>query len=146
MKTVNQCTLVLAITFFSVSRCQADENGKTELEGTWNLVNLERDGKEVEPQKDTRAIFTGSNFVIKVGDKVIAGGTFKVDAAQKPKATDATYAEGPDSKKSFKAIYRIGGDTLKFCRAGSPDQERPTEFKTKAGTGGIASVYKRAKP
>jgi uncharacterized protein (TIGR03067 family) len=146
MKTVCHFALMLAIVFFTVSQNRAAEDGKTELEGTWDLVSLERDGKAVEPQKNTRAIFSGSIFVIKVGDKMIAGGNFTVDAAQKPKATDATYTEGPDKEKSFKGIYQIDGDTLKFCRAGSPDQKRPTEFKTKAGTNGVASVYKRAKP
>ncbi len=146
MKTFCYCTLFLAITILAVSQIRAAEDGKTELEGTWDMVSLERDGKEVKPQKNTKAIFTGDKFVIQVGDKVIAGGTFKVDATQKPKATDAKYTEGPDKGKSFKGIYQIDDDTLKFCRAGSPDQKRPTEFKTKADTGAMASVYKRAKP
>jgi hypothetical protein len=47
--------------------------------------------------------------------------------------------------KSFKSIYQLDGDILKFCRAGSPDQERPTEFKTTAEKGGFVSVFKRAK-
>lgn len=146
MKTVCHFALMLAMVLFAVSQNRAAEDGKTELEGTWDLVSLERDGKEIKPQKDTKALFTGDKFVIQVGDKVIAGGTFKIDAGQKPKATDATYTEGQDKGKSFKGIYQIDGDTLKFCRAGSPNQERPTVFKTKAGTDGVASIYKRAKP
>lgn len=144
MKTVFHFAPMLAIVLFAVSQNKAAEDGKTELEGTWDLVSLERDGKEIKPQKDTKALFTGDKFMIQVADKVIAGGTFRIDATQKPKATDATYTEGPDMGKSFKGIYQIDGDTLKFCRAGSPDQKRPTEFKTKAGTDGVASVYKRA--
>jgi hypothetical protein len=35
---------------------------------------------------------------------------------------------------------------VKFCRTGSPDQNRPTEFKTKPDTGQFVAVYKRAKP
>lgn len=146
MKTICHFTSILAIAFCAVYQNKAAVDAKTELEGTWDLVSLERDGKEVKPQKITKAIFTGDKFVIQVEDKVIAGGTFKIDSTQKPKATDAAYTEGPDKGKSFKGIYQIEGDVLKFCRAGSPDQKRPTEFKTKADTGGIASVYKRAKP
>ena len=54
--------------------------------------------------------------------------------------------EGPDKGKTFKGIYELDGDSSKFCRAGTPEQERPTEFKTKAGTGALASAYKRLKP
>jgi uncharacterized protein (TIGR03067 family) len=146
MKTVTHFALMSAIVLFAISQNRASEGGKTELEGTWELVSLERDGTEVKPQKDTRASFTGEKFTIQVGDKVIAEGTFKADAKQKPKATDATYSEGPDKGKSFKGIYQIDGDTLKFCRAGSPDQKRPTEFKTNVGSDGVASVYRRLRP
>jgi uncharacterized protein (TIGR03067 family) len=114
-----------------------------QLQGTWVLVSLERDGKEVKPQKDTKAIITGDKFIIKVGDKVIAGGTSKLDPSKTPKAVDTTYTEGPDKGKTFKGIYQLDGDMVKFCRAGSPEQERPTEFKTTADRGGLLSVYKR---
>ncbi len=115
------------------------------LQGTWELVYFERDGKDVKLQPGTQAIYTGNKFVVKAGDKVIAAGTVKLDPSKKPKASDATYTEGADKGKTFKSIYQIDGDTTKFCRAGSPDQDRPTELKTKAGTGQIAAVYKRAK-
>jgi hypothetical protein len=57
---------------------------------------------------------------------------------------DITYTEGPDKGKTFKGIYELDGDKAKFCRAGSPDDDRPTEFKTKADSNGFDSVYKRA--
>jgi len=125
--------------------CTADEP-KSEFEGTWDLVSVERDGKERPVEKGTQMVTTGNKFVVKAGDKVIAAGTFKLDANKKPKWSDVTYTEGPDKGKTIKGIYEVEGDTSRFCRAGTPEQERPTEFKTKAGTGGLASVYKRAKP
>ena len=115
------------------------------IQGTWDLVYFERDGKEVKLRNDTRAINTGDKFVVKVGDKVIAAGTFKFDASKKPKASETTYTEGPDKGKTFKGIYQLNGDMVKFCRAGSPDQKRPTEFKTKPDSGQFVAVYKRAK-
>lgn len=120
-------------------------DGKSELEGTWDLVYFERDGKEVMLREETKAINIGDKFVVKVGDKIIAAGNFKLDPSKNPKTVDSTYTEGPDKGKTFKSIYQLDGDMLKFCRAGSPDSERPTEFKTKPGSGGFVSVYKRAK-
>jgi uncharacterized protein (TIGR03067 family) len=115
------------------------------LEGTWDLIYFERDGKEVKLQKDTQAINTGDKFVVKRGEEVIAAGTMKLDPSKKPKASETAYTEGMDKGKSFKGIYQIDADTVKFCRAGSPDDERPTEFKTKPGSGRFVAVYKRAK-
>ncbi len=116
-----------------------------ELDGTWEQVFVEQHGNEVKPQKDIKLIITGDKFVIKVDDKVVAAGTSKRDPSKKPKAFDSTYTEGPEKGKTFKGIYQREGDTVKFCRAGSPDDERPTEFKTKADSGGFVSAYKRAK-
>jgi uncharacterized protein (TIGR03067 family) len=80
-----------------------------------------------------------------VSDKVIAGATFQIDPTKKPNSTNATYTEGSDMRKAFKGIYQLDGNMLKVCRAGSPNEERPTEFTTKAGTGQLASAYMRAK-
>lgn len=129
----------------TASRGIPAQGAKSETEGTWEIISLERDGKEVKPQKDTKLIVTGATFVVKVGDKVIAAGTGKLDPTKKPKTIDTVYTEGSDKGKSFKGIYQLDGDTLKFCRPGSPDSDRPTEFKTTAGRGGFVSVYRRVK-
>lgn len=131
--------------FLAHQRSAAEDEKKNELEGTWELVSLERDGKDVKIQPDTKLAVTGNKFVVMVGDKVISGGTFKLDPGKNPKAIDSIYTEGPDKGKSFKGIYQLEGKTVKFCRAGTPDKERPAEFKTTAESGGLASVYKRAK-
>jgi uncharacterized protein (TIGR03067 family) len=115
------------------------------MEGTWDLTYLERDGAEVKVQPGTRAINAGDKFVIKRGAEVVAAGTMKLDPSKTPKASEATYTDGPDKGKTFKGIYQIDGDTVKFCRAGSPDQERPTGFKTKPGSGQFVAAYKRSK-
>lgn len=134
----------LALVGFAASQECAGEDAKSELEGTWHLVYFERDGKELKVQGETQSMFTGDKFVVKRGDKVIAAGTFKLDPSKKPKTLDAAYTEGPDKGKTFKSIYQIDGDLLKFCRAGTPDEDRPTEFKTKPESGQLVSRYKKA--
>lgn len=138
--------LGLVVMGFVASQGNTADEAKSEFEGTWDLVSVERDGKEQLVQKGTQMVTTGNKFVLKAGDKIIVAGMFKFDASKKPKTVDVTYTEGPDKGKTLKGIYEVEGDTRRFCRAGTPEQERPTEFKTKAGTGGLASVYKRAKP
>ncbi len=142
------CSLVIvSVVALLVASAKADDakDDLKAIQGTWDLVYFERDGKEVKLQPGTQAINSGDKFVVKRGDQVIAAGTFKFDPSKKPKASETTYTEGPDKGTTFKGIYQIDGDTMKFCRSGSPDDERPTEFKTKSGTGQFAATYKRAK-
>jgi uncharacterized protein (TIGR03067 family) len=118
------------------------------LQGTWDIVFLERSGSEVKPQKDTTMTVTGDKFVIKVGERVIAAGTLKLDPDKSPKVAELSYTEGlaTEKGKTFKGIYRLEGDRWTFCRGRSPDQGPPAEFKTKPDRGGFLAVYqKRAK-
>ena len=94
----------------------------------------------------TRWINAKRKFTVKRGTEVIAAGTSKLDSTQNPQALDVTYTEGPDKGTTFKGIYQIDGDTVKFFRAGKPEDPRPSEFKTKAGSGSFVSVYQRVKP
>jgi uncharacterized protein (TIGR03067 family) len=146
MRQVGTVVVLLAMTLAIRSATAGDATDDLKaFQGTWDLVSFEREGKEVKPQNDTKAIITGHKTIIKVGDKVIAAGTFKLDPGKKPKAVDLTYTAGPDKGKTFKGIYQFDGDQVKFCRPGSPDDDRPTEFKTKVGSRAFVSVYKRAK-
>jgi uncharacterized protein (TIGR03067 family) len=138
--------LGLIVAGFLAPKVSKAEEAKNELEGTWVMVSVERDGRAIRPQTNLKMIYTADKFVLKSGDDVVVAGTIKLDPTKKPKTIDTTYTEGPNKGQTLKGIYEVDGDTAKFCRAGEPDQDRPTEFKTKAGSGGLFSVYKRAKP
>jgi uncharacterized protein (TIGR03067 family) len=146
MRPCVRILLGLIVVGLMASRESKADDAKNELEGTWVMVSVERDGREIRPQTNLKMIYTGDKFVLKAGDDVVVAGTVKLDTTKKPKAVDTTYTEGPNTGQTLKGIYEVDGDTAKFCRAGAPDQDRPTEFKTKAGSGGLFSVYKRAKP
>jgi uncharacterized protein (TIGR03067 family) len=143
---VRSLSVGLALILGGLLVAQRGAGNETAIEGTWELVSVERDGKEMKVHKDTKLIVEGDKFVIMVGDKTVAGGTSKFDPSKKPNAVDSTYTEGPDKGKSFKGIYQLDGDMVKFCRASGPDKERPTEFKTTQEGGGFLAVYKRVKP
>jgi uncharacterized protein (TIGR03067 family) len=102
------------------------------------------DGKEIKLVNATQAVITGDKSVVKAGNQVTATGTFKLDPTKRPKALDFTSNQGPGKGKTFKGIYELRGDTLKFCLAGSPDQDRPTKFRSKPGSSQLVFVYKRA--
>jgi uncharacterized protein (TIGR03067 family) len=122
------------------------------LAGTWLTVSLVNNGKtlvdEKNPPKEgpaTKLAYDGNKWMIKVGDKTVASGIFKIDATKTPKEIDIFDESGVKNDKTKLGIYELDGDTYKFCLvpAGKP---RPTEFTSKEGSGHSLGVSKREKP
>jgi uncharacterized protein (TIGR03067 family) len=69
-------------------------------------------------------------------------GTYTLDSATQPKSLTVTGTAGPNSGKTFPAIYELNGDTLRICYdlAGA---SRPTEFKSIADTKLYLVTYNR---
>jgi uncharacterized protein (TIGR03067 family) len=114
------------------------------LQGKWQLVSLERDGKSVDVPKDAVRVVKGDKYTINPRPGVTIEGTFKIDPTTKPKQVDATASAGPNKGKTMMGIYEIDGDTLKICYA-LPGKDRPTEFGSKEGSGWIYAEHKKVK-
>jgi uncharacterized protein (TIGR03067 family) len=133
----------------------ADDPSKDDLEklrGTWLTVSLVDDGKTIVDEKTppkeraaTKLAYEGNKWVIKVGDKAVASGVFKIDATRTPREIDILDESGEKNEKTKLGIYELTGDTYKFCLApaGKP---RPKEFASKAGSGHSLGVSTREKP
>jgi len=116
-----------------------------QLQGTWQMVSHEVDGKPDDALKGAMRVVEGDKFTIKKGDKVLRAATIKLDPTKKPKWIDITFTEGLEKGKTRLGIYVLEGDTQKICY-GDLDKERPTEFVSKTGTGHRLVVFKRIKP
>ena len=112
----------------------------TNSRGTWLTVSLVNDGKtlvdEKTPPKEgpaTKLVYDGNKWMIKVGDKTVASGEFRIDATKTPKEIDIMDETGVKNDKTKLGIYELEGDTYKYCLApaGKP---RPTSFTCKAGS------------
>jgi uncharacterized protein (TIGR03067 family) len=114
-------------------------------EGDWVLVSSFSDGKKLpaEVVKAMRRTIKGNKFTVTRMGETVASGTFTVDPTKKPKTIDVKRATGPDKDKPMLGIYELDGDNYKVCFA-PPGKERPTKFFSKAGTGHVLSVWKRA--
>jgi uncharacterized protein (TIGR03067 family) len=125
----------------------AEEGGKDlkQLQGTWVRASEEKNGQKtpVAELKNTRLTLKGDQYTLDDG-KQKRTGTFKLDESKTPKTLDIVSGEGPNKGKTLKAIYKIEGDTFTYCVA-PPDQDRPTEFSGKAGSGHTLLVNKREK-
>jgi uncharacterized protein (TIGR03067 family) len=150
------CFVVLAIGAImgangpgTLDASQADH---AKLQGTWLTVSLVNDGKTLVDEKTppkkgpaTKFAYEGSKWMVKVGDRNVATGVFKIDATKTPKEIDILDESGVKNEKTKLGIYEFDGDDYKFCLApaGKP---RPTDFTSKAGSGHSLGVSKREKP
>jgi uncharacterized protein (TIGR03067 family) len=132
----------------------ADDVSKSDrdkLQGAWLTVSLINDGKTLvddksptKPGPATVLIYEGEKWIIKVGDKAVASGVFKVDSTKKPKEIDIFDESGMTNAQTKLGIFELDGDTYRYCLApaGKP---RPTEFASKPGSGHSLGVSKRGK-
>jgi uncharacterized protein (TIGR03067 family) len=153
---MNTCFLILIAALAIAVESSGNEgpvrDDLANLRGTWLTVSLVNDGKTVVGEKATpksgpatTLVYEGNSWMVKVGDKTVATGTFKIDAAKSPKEIDILDETGVKNEKTKLGIYEVDGDTYKFCLApaGKP---RPTEFTSKAGSGHSLGVSRREKP
>ncbi len=115
---------------------KAIEEDRKKLQGSWEYVATEKDGKSVK-QNEEAGIMTLK------GDKILAAGSdeygiFTLGANRKFKAIQFRFKNGQGLANL--GAYELNGDTLRICR--DPDRAFPTEFKTK-GTKNRIEEYKR---
>src|SRR6266705_2005668 len=74
---------------------------RDKLQGTWLTVSLVNDGKTLVDEKTppkqgpaTKLVYDGNKWMIKVGDKTVATGIFKIDSRKKPKEIDVMGKSG----------------------------------------------------
>jgi uncharacterized protein (TIGR03067 family) len=117
-----------------------------QLQGEWLMVSGEIDtfALPAEMVKTSKRVATGDETSLTLGGRPYFTAKFTIDPSKHPKTIDYAMTEGPTKGKTQLGIYAFDGDTVKFCFA-SPGKERPTEFKTSAGSGRTLSVWKRAK-
>jgi uncharacterized protein (TIGR03067 family) len=150
MTKICSATLALGLLLAAAARCDDAKKEAEKFQGAWKAVKFERGGENKDDAEGHQLIFSGDEFTIKRGDKVMIKGKYKIDAAKTPKEIDMeiTEDESPDGKnkgKTAKAIYLIEGDGLKWCVAEPGTDDRPKEFATQAGTKHIMVTFKREK-
>jgi uncharacterized protein (TIGR03067 family) len=98
---------------------------KPQLEGTWRLVSIERDGKPRELTPSPRWVIKGTT--VYYGGEPLA--ELVIDAKATPPCVDLVYLR---PKVTYEAIYAVDAKTLKICvnREVSGVKDRPQDFAT----------------
>src|SRR5579862_1146879 len=122
-------SFVAAVTSAVGGGKQTGEEDLKKLQGTWQFVSHEMDGKAGPPEEvaKMKIDFTGNKWALREGDMVIQEGTQKLDPTQKPAHIDAMVTGGADKGSAMLGIYELKGDTIKCCF--DPEgKQRPTSF------------------
>ena len=81
------------------------------MQGTWQLVSAETDGKKVPDDhvKQIRVVIKGDRHTVHFGEVVAKEVRFAVDPTQKPKTADDTLDDGrtPQAFTNWKAIPSV---------------------------------------
>lgn len=139
LRTALATGLVLAFTAAAPAADQAP------LEGKWTIESLTRDGKADDTMKGATRVHTGDRYTITPpadSKAPVTEGTFTVDEAKK--TIDMKPTTGRYKGKTLLGIFKISGDTVTLA-FGEADKERPTGFESKAGSGVVVAVMKKAK-
>jgi uncharacterized protein (TIGR03067 family) len=111
------------------------------LQGTWQLVSAETNGKKApgEQVRKVRVVIRGDKHTVCFGEKSVAEEVpFRIDPTKRPKTVDDLLPDG----KRILGIYEVNGDTLRSCVA-PVGKDRPTQFSAEAGSGHTLRVFRR---
>jgi uncharacterized protein (TIGR03067 family) len=107
----------------------------TALQGEWQFVSLQVDGRDMPAELFTtgRLMMDGSRFR-KEGEDANYDGEFSIDVEAEPHRIDIEFTEGPEAGNSCFGIFELNGDQLRMC-IGVVGASRPVAFKSAKGSG-----------
>jgi RNA polymerase sigma factor (sigma-70 family) len=125
----------------------APRNDLQQIQGNWQFVNLEFNGRASQPG-NTRMIFgDGQCQIVDPGGAVLPM-TFQIDPTQEPPTIDLDYVLGRNEKVPGRGIYRLEGDRLTICyclNRGAASLERSSEFVSHPNRGEMMFTLQRIK-
>jgi uncharacterized protein (TIGR03067 family) len=112
------------------------------LQGAWNMVSLEMEGRKY-PAGGSQIAIQGGRFTgLNMGAEY--SGTVVLDESARPRTFDLLFETGPEEGNGSLGIYELDGDTWKIC-LGLTGKARPTGFVSEPGSGHALEILKRAR-
>jgi uncharacterized protein (TIGR03067 family) len=115
------------------------------VQGTWQLVASETDGKKMPEHqvKKIRVTIAGDRHTVTFDGKPVAAKVkFTLDPTTTPKSSEDSLEQEPHNGKKIRGIYLLEGDKLTSCVA-AIDAPRPTDFTAKPGSGRSLRRFQR---
>lgn len=116
------------------------------LQGTWVVVEAERDGAPLDRIKGNKLVVNDNQFTV-ITPSAELKGDLTLTPGKSPKRIDFQHQEGMLSGKKWEGIYKLEGDRLTLCYAeADAGKERPDEFATRRGARRLMIVVERKRP
>jgi RNA polymerase sigma factor (sigma-70 family) len=121
------------------------------FQGTWRVVDTEEQGYNIY-DKELKETFVvkGRTMTYCRDGKVQVTMTITLDPTKTPSAIILEFTDGDEKSHKNYAIYKLDGDTLKLRMndkfEGNSEDERPTDFSTENGKGGVLFILKQGDP
>jgi uncharacterized protein (TIGR03067 family) len=150
---VGWCSLAIGLALAYVGTLRAGDDdaiskATKEANGVWKRVSLIEDGKPVseEEHQGVRMALRDGKWTFQRNGEVTGEGTFKIVTLKNGvRQAEITVEKGKNAGTMGKHISKIEGDKLTICWT-SDNQEFPTEFASKPGSGQVLVVWMREKP
>jgi RNA polymerase sigma factor (sigma-70 family) len=117
------------------------------LQGEWQVVELEADGKKDTSEGVThvRLTFRGDEITLRstLDEGVMRKIKFKLDPSAKPRQIDLLSLDGPEKGKTTPGIYSLEKGRLRIGY-GRVDGKRPADFKTRPEDDRLVLILERA--
>jgi uncharacterized protein (TIGR03067 family) len=116
-----------------------------DFQGTWQALWLAQDGRKMTAEEvhDTRLLVSGDRYTLHRGGHDFRGTISRVDRTGRAGVVDFVADEPGDGQRPWLGIYLLGDDELSVCVA-PPDQDRPTSFTARRGSGHSLYLLKRS--
>jgi uncharacterized protein (TIGR03067 family) len=120
--------------------------GLKDFQGTWTVVSMEQDGKFLPRQRLEKIKLTikGEKFTFETATDS-HDGLYKIDPTADPKQLDIHVTRGDEKGKVYLVIYKFARGRMMQCMR-VDNNERPSEFTGKAGSGNLFEIWQRRSP
>src|SRR2546425_1838748 len=121
MRIATSLVMGLTISFgagFALAQDDPIEKERKSYQGTWKVVAMEIDGKEVAENNAKKLTFINKadgTWIIESEGKEISSGKSDIDPTKKPKTIDFMPTLGVFSGNEYVGIYELGKDTRQIC-------------------------------
>lgn len=125
------------------SKAEAEMDELRKLQGTWKLVSLEMNGRQLPAAalEGSTLTISGDRFVSRAMGNV-SEGVIQVDGASSPRTFDLIAQKGADAGTHSLGIYELNGNRWKSCFAPN-GPARPREFGASPGSGFVLDALER---
>jgi uncharacterized protein (TIGR03067 family) len=115
-----------------------------QMTGTWAVVKAVRNGTPAEQIDQVKVVINKGELHFVTAGKNSPTARLTLNPSANPPAIDLVPSDGGYKGKPMAGIYELRGDRLRLCFA-VPGKKRPAAFASRAKSGHLLLVLKRAK-